>query len=293
MRIIDVKSKFKSKFLSMYEIIYKAKNGTEKKWMSSSRKSVEELEKYWKTDKLSSPDAVVIVPYHEKSKKLVLIEEYRVPVDDFVLSFPAGLIDEGEGIREAAKRELWEETGLRLTDLYDLNTVPTFMSPGMTDESASILMCKCSGKPSDENLEESEDIKTILVDKDEAKKILNSRRVMDTKVLLILTLFVNSDYFERKKYYTYMISCNDGSIYTGYTTDINRRIEEHKSGINSKYTRARGYNKLEALFSSDTKSIAMSLESKLKRISREKKQRIINDNELVHSLMDGIKIEKF
>ncbi|MEN2257647.1 GIY-YIG nuclease family protein [Paraclostridium benzoelyticum] len=46
-------------------------------------------------------------------------------------------------------------------------------------------------------------------------------------------------------YYTYIITCKDETYYIGYTSDIKRRINEHKIGKNSKYTRARGFKNLE------------------------------------------------
>ena len=82
-------------------------------------------------------------------------------------------------------------------------------------------------------------------------------------------------------YYTYIIRCKDISLYTGYTSDIKRRIEEHKKGINSKYTRAKGFDKLEVYFISDTRSNAMKLESYIKKLSRKKKLLIIESPELL------------
>ncbi|MDU2197173.1 MAG: GIY-YIG nuclease family protein [Peptostreptococcaceae bacterium] len=82
-------------------------------------------------------------------------------------------------------------------------------------------------------------------------------------------------------YYTYIIRCKDNSLYTGYTSDIKRRIEEHKKGINSKYTRAKGFDKLEVYFISDTRSNAMKLESYIKKLSRKKKLLIIEIPELL------------
>lgn len=82
-------------------------------------------------------------------------------------------------------------------------------------------------------------------------------------------------------YYTYIIRCKDNSLYTGYTSDIKRRIEEHKKGINSKYTRAKGFDKLEVYFISDTRSNAMKLESYIKKLSRKKKLLIIERPELL------------
>lgn len=90
-------------------------------------------------------------------------------------------------------------------------------------------------------------------------------------------------------YYTYIIRCKDNSLYTGYTSDIKRRIEEHKKGINSKYTRAKGFDKLEVYFISDTRSNAMKLESYIKKLSRKKKLLIIESPEL---LLDELENKK-
>lgn len=78
-------------------------------------------------------------------------------------------------------------------------------------------------------------------------------------------------------YYTYIIRCKNNTLYTGYTTDIIRRMEEHKKGINSKYTRAKGFDKLEVFFESKTKSEAMKLECYIKKLSRPKKFWVINN----------------
>lgn len=80
--------------------------------------------------------------------------------------------------------------------------------------------------------------------------------------------------------YTYIIRCKNNTLYTGYTTDIKRRMEEHKQGINSKYTRANGFDKLEVFFESDNKSQAMKLEYYIKKLSKSKKLWIINNPEL-------------
>ncbi|RDY22789.1 GIY-YIG nuclease family protein [Romboutsia maritimum] len=76
-------------------------------------------------------------------------------------------------------------------------------------------------------------------------------------------------------YFTYIIRCKDNSLYTGYTTDIKRRIEEHKKGINSKYMRAKGFKNLEIYFKTSSKSNAMKLEIYIKKLSRKQKLDII------------------
>ena len=78
-------------------------------------------------------------------------------------------------------------------------------------------------------------------------------------------------------FYTYIIRCKDNTLCTGYTTDIERRMKEHKSGINSKYTKAKGFDKLEVFFISKSKSEAMKLEYYIKKQTRIKKIWIINN----------------
>lgn len=86
-------------------------------------------------------------------------------------------------------------------------------------------------------------------------------------------------------YFTYIIRCKDDSLYTGYTSNIARRMNEHKLGINSKYTRAKGFKKLEIYFATNTKSNAMKLEYYIKRLTRDKKLSIIkNPNILIDSI---------
>lgn len=78
-------------------------------------------------------------------------------------------------------------------------------------------------------------------------------------------------------YYTYILRCMDDSLYTGYTSDINRRIKEHKKGINSKYTKAKKFKNLEVFFILNSRSDAMKLECRIKKLSRIKKIWVINN----------------
>ena len=76
-------------------------------------------------------------------------------------------------------------------------------------------------------------------------------------------------------YYVYLLECADNSIYTGITTDLARRLAEHKRGIGSRYTRAHGVspNTKKFLHSEKfaTRSAALKREAEIKKWSREKK----------------------
>ncbi|WP_242961487.1 GIY-YIG nuclease family protein [Peptostreptococcus faecalis] len=73
-----------------------------------------------------------------------------------------------------------------------------------------------------------------------------------------------------------MLRCKDNSIYCGYTTDINRRIAEHKNGIGSKYVKAKGFKSLELYIKLSTKKDAMKMEFAIKKLTKSKKEKIIN-----------------
>ena len=78
--------------------------------------------------------------------------------------------------------------------------------------------------------------------------------------------------------YTYILKCGDGSLYTGWTNDIAARLEQHRSGKGAKYTRCRKPVKLVYLEESDTKQQAMSREAKIKQLSRQEKEKLIDSN---------------
>lgn len=77
------------------------------------------------------------------------------------------------------------------------------------------------------------------------------------------------------KNYVYIIRCRDGSLYTGWTTDIEHRLAMHDSGKGAKYTRGRGPVELVHLEEFDTKNDALSRESAIKKMSRKKKLELI------------------
>lgn len=75
--------------------------------------------------------------------------------------------------------------------------------------------------------------------------------------------------------YVYILECSDGTLYTGWTTDINRRIQEHNDGIGAKYTRGRHPVKLMHLEEFETKQQALKRECTIKKLPRKKKIELI------------------
>lgn len=77
--------------------------------------------------------------------------------------------------------------------------------------------------------------------------------------------------------YAYMLECSDGTLYSGYTTDIEKRLKNHNAGKGSKYTRARLPVKLVYLEECEDKSSAMSRECQLKKLNRKRKLQLISE----------------
>ena len=80
-----------------------------------------------------------------------------------------------------------------------------------------------------------------------------------------------------EQHYVYVVECADGSFYTGYTTDVDRRVAEHDAGEGAKYTRGRTPVRLVHAESFDSKSAAMSREYAVKQLSRAQKERLVAD----------------
>ena len=80
--------------------------------------------------------------------------------------------------------------------------------------------------------------------------------------------------------YTYIVKCSDETFYTGWTNDLEKRIEMHNSGKGAKYTKARLPVELVYYEAFDTKEEAMSREWHIKRLSRSEKQKLIEAADL-------------
>ncbi len=186
MKINKIKKITDCRHLNLFSINYKDRKNCEKEWIFASRSTkLNPLEKDY-----TIPDAVVIVPFHIQEKKLVVIKEFRVALGGYQYGFPAGLVDSGETVEQAGQRELFEETGLTLTNLLQQSPA-IFSSSGLTDESISLLFVECEGRPTTRFNETSEDIEVILLSRDQASDILGNPLIkFDVKSWIVLNTFV-------------------------------------------------------------------------------------------------------
>ena len=126
-------------------------------------------------------DAVTIIALHaateepHAARRLVAIEEFRVPIDGWEFGLPAGLLDGDEAVAECARRELREETGLELERVIETSGL-TFSSPGLTDESQAFAVVTCRGTPSLQPGIEGERIKVHLLGQAGCRDLLARNR---------------------------------------------------------------------------------------------------------------------
>lgn len=166
------------KFLNFFTMDVTHKNGHESQYFVASRaKNAESLKAV--THENNADGVVIYTVYGPQRDKVVLIRQYRYPLNDYVYEFPAGLVEPGEDFNEAAVRELKEETGLDMEPIKvsKIYSEPRFTTVGMTDESCATVYGYASGTCSIKGLEESEELEIVLADKEEVRRILKEERV--------------------------------------------------------------------------------------------------------------------
>lgn len=192
-RLVSLHKVTDNPYLNFYEMNVVNKNQKEHPYYMVTREKDDHLKALTGEN---MPDGVVIYGVHcgeDGVNRLVLIRQFRYPINDYIYELPAGLIDAGETANVAAMREYWEETGLTFQPLSLDSSVtkPFFTTVGLTDESVSTAFGYASGTVSLKGLEEDEDIMVVLADKQEVKRILKEERVA-VKCAYLMLHFLNS-----------------------------------------------------------------------------------------------------
>ena len=176
-KIGTIEKKTSNRFLNFYEFEAIHRDGKSTPYYVASRaKDIPELKAVSHKNK---PDGVILYGvYGEEKDKVVLIRQYRYPLGGYCYEFPAGLVEDGEDMLEAATREMYEETGLTFTPVEAGSySRPFFTTIGMTDESCGTVYGYCSGTPTNCNQEASEEIQVVIADREECKRILKEENV--------------------------------------------------------------------------------------------------------------------
>lgn len=158
-------------YLSYYELHYRFPDG-EKTYEMVSKTGSKHLNRTPLTAEMLGKNLVGIVlfVFNQDHSKILLGKEFRLSVNQYVYNNIAGLIDPGETAEQAAKRELFEETGLELTKILDV--LPgSFSSAPVTDDVVTCLICEATGEVQDKSTNE-EEIHAEWFDREQVMQLL-------------------------------------------------------------------------------------------------------------------------
>lgn len=144
--IVDRETVCEGRFLRCVKITYQDREGTRRQWEAVERLNCEGI--------------VAVVPVTDEGE-MILIRQFRPPVNNDVVEFPAGLNDRGESGEEAASRELLEETGYEAKEMIFLAKGP--LSSGSSREILTLYLAKGLVFKGVGQQDETEDIEVIRV----------------------------------------------------------------------------------------------------------------------------------
>ena len=184
MKLVKINKKFEGKYLTYYIADYLTEKGHIKSYELISRNKDLTIENFGK----DKPAGVGIVAYSKDKQKILLQKEFRMSCNSWVVTFPAGLIDEGETPEIAAIREVKEETGVEVIQIDDV-LAPCYTSQGFSDEKMTIVICRCEGEPRPSE-DEVEEIIAKWYTKEEAQKLLDEGFGMSVRTQMFLYQWV-------------------------------------------------------------------------------------------------------
>ncbi|BAK45427.1 NUDIX hydrolase [Eggerthella sp. YY7918] len=186
-------------WIKKYLLTYTLPDGSPYEYESVSRKSLDayraELEGNARGERPAA-DAVCIVP-QTADGNLLLIREFRYPLNSWCIAFPAGLMDPGEELAECVDRELREETGYALRAQGELGDTPAleplpqagYSSTGLTDETVHVVFAQVE-KIADAQPEPGEFIEPFLLPIEDIPRFLAENTTpIGTRAQLVLEAF--------------------------------------------------------------------------------------------------------
>ena len=147
------------------------------------------------------PGSSLMIPVLDvRSKKIVLIEQYRYAAGGNIFEFPAGTLDRGETHRKCAARELIEETGFKAGKLTQVSRF--YLAPGTMTEVMAMFMC-LRLEMTKQNLMPDEKIKNHITTLDRAVKMVFSGAIKDAKTIAAV-MILSSIYADKKLFKKYL-----------------------------------------------------------------------------------------
>ncbi len=124
--------------------------------------------------------SAVMMPVDEKGR-ILLVKQYRLPAKAFLWELPAGRVDKGETVLQAAKRELTEETGLKAKKWTKLTSF--YVSPGFLAEKMTVFLAE-DLNPGEQKPMEDERIEMQWFRAKDVDEMISSGKIIDAKTML-------------------------------------------------------------------------------------------------------------
>ena len=139
-------------------------------------------------DRCERPDGRIVDPYFvvemptsvcamalTENNEVILVKQYRHPIEETILELPGGFVDEGEDAETAIARELLEETGYSFTSLTNLGKVAG--NPGVLNNYTHLFLARGGTKIAEQSLDKNEDIQIRLYALEDVRKMLEQNEI--------------------------------------------------------------------------------------------------------------------
>ena len=153
------------KYLKHYRLIYENMAGHEKGYEIVSHAEMDDPAQLG-----TKVSGVSIVAYC--GERMLLLREFRMGVNRYIYNLCAGMLEDGETVEDCVRRELYEETGLRLIRMID-ELRPSFAAVSLSDIKNRVIFAEVEGEI-EEHASENEDITARLYTREEVAKLVEN-----------------------------------------------------------------------------------------------------------------------
>ncbi len=123
------------------------------------------------------PTTVCAVAITEEGKVL-MVKQYRHPIQETILEIPGGFVDNGETPGQAMKRELQEETGFTFTSVKEMGKIAA--NPGVLNNFTCLFLAEGGKKTSAQKLDKNEELEVEEISLDELKKLFLDNKIVQS-----------------------------------------------------------------------------------------------------------------
>jgi len=162
------------------------------KWKILSSKYISK-HKYFtaRKDKCETPDGNIVEEYFvvelpttacavaiTEEGKILMVKQYRHPIEETILEIPGGFVDAGETAEQAIRRELQEETGYEFSSIKNLGKIAA--NPGVLNNFTYLFLAEGGKKTSEQKLDINEELEIVEISKKELKRLFLNNEIIQS-----------------------------------------------------------------------------------------------------------------